>query len=64
MVVFDITQGTVGVVRSITPKGIARIERPAGWSWDTSVWRLRPGTPREHRQLVALARLYRQMQRT
>lgn len=60
--VFDMGEEMVGFVRSVKGPRVT-LERPSGFQWETLASRLRPATPYQQRQLTALARHARQVQR-
>ncbi|MET8830485.1 hypothetical protein ABZX40_34310 [Streptomyces sp. NPDC004610] len=62
MVVFDLDYDMPGRVRSLDGRWV-ELQRPTGFSWRVHFSRLRRGTEREARQLIALGKLQRTRER-
>ncbi|MET8828729.1 hypothetical protein ABZX40_24350 [Streptomyces sp. NPDC004610] len=62
MVVFDRDYDMPGRVRNLDGRWV-ELQRPTGFIWRVDFARLRRGTAREGRQLVALAKLQRARER-
>ncbi|MEU9332361.1 hypothetical protein AB0D49_04230 [Streptomyces sp. NPDC048290] len=61
-VVFDRDYEMPGTVRNLDGRWV-ELQRPTGFIWRVNFTRLRRGTEREARQLVALAKLQRARER-
>ncbi|MEV7286317.1 hypothetical protein AB0O01_17375 [Streptomyces sp. NPDC093252] len=62
MVVFDLDHEMPGTVRNLDGRWVD-LQRPTGLIWRVNFSRLRRGTEREARQLIALAKLQRARER-